>query len=119
MSLQPPSFPGHSYLWVVDIGFLCTGKTEYLLLANFRVMLWKSTRSAVPQAEDRISEPSPTSPKGNQVWQAGARVGLHFQEGKMLSDTHLAGYPEQGTVWPRGGIQPPGCVLPGTGGVFK
>lgn len=46
-------------------------------------------------------------------------MGLHFQEGKMLSGTQLAGYPEQGTAWPRGGIGPPGCVLPGTGGVFK
>lgn len=86
---------------------------------SISVMLWKSTRPTVPQAEDKFGEPSPTSPKSNQVWQAGTRVGLHFQEGKMLSDTQLAGYPEQGTAWPRGGIGPPGCVLPGTGGVLS
>lgn len=57
-SLLPPSFPGHSYSWAVDIGLLCAEETEYLLLANFRVVLWKSTRPTVARAEDKFGEPS-------------------------------------------------------------
>lgn len=109
---------------------LATLTSDWQTLAAFaqqrqKICLWptsgwcfgKVLDPLFPRAEDTFGEPSCTSPKSTQVWRAGARVGLPFQEGKMLSHTPLARYPEQGTA--RGGIGLCGCVFTGTGGVSE